>query len=40
MLQEGYSMIQISEELNLTETQLIAMGREIGEKRRQFYDAA
>ncbi len=40
MLQEGYSIIQISDELNLTETQLIAMGQAIGEKRRQLYVAA
>lgn len=40
MLQEGYSLIQISEALGMSETELVAMGREIGQKRRNFYDVA
>lgn len=40
MLWDGYSLAQISEELDMTEAELVAMGKEIGQKRRQFYAVA
>ena len=40
MLQDGYSLEQITQTLNRTEDQLMAMGEEIAVKRRAFYDLA
>lgn len=40
MLRDGCSASHISQSLNLTEDQLVAMGQKIGWKRRQFYDVA
>ena len=39
MLREGRSLPQIAQALRLPEDRLMAMGRAIGEKRRQFYNA-
>lgn len=40
MLQDGYSLEQITQTLNRTEDQLMAMGEEIAVKRKVFYDLA
>ena len=38
MLQEGCLLSSITEELDLTEDEITAMGNEIGRKRKAFYD--
>ena len=40
MLREGCPLAQIARAMDRTEGQLAAMGREIGEKRRRFYEVA
>ena len=40
MLREGCPLPEIARALRLTEGQLMELGREIGEKRRKFYEVA
>ena len=40
MLLDGRPLEQIAAALRLPEAQLVAMGREIGQKRRRFYEMA